>query len=744
MTPPILRPLTFAAFALAALALAPSAPAQIPGSPVAETELREPEAGDALSREAILARRSEVRGQIEELKPQIGAGARELAAEELAELERADRLLGLELGELRRAEELASAAPAAELGSPEERFGHPPPFSLSELDAVLDEKQAAAAAAALVEQQAEVSSRAADGARDQLEEAEQRLRLARDQAAEPTDSQRWQLRWLEAQVSSAQEQLRLRRLELENARRNAELGTSRAAGLERMAERVRQSLLLTDEEQGSILDGLAARGEELDAALATARRRTADAEKRLADAEKALEGAAEGAPAAAALAAARRLELDAAQIRQEVLSLRRERIERLGDLWRLRFRVLAGALAGADLAIARKSLEEDLEELERARRFSEVQLAERRLFLRLVNERLEASEDGSVRRRLGDQRDALEEMIALHEEELGELDGAARLVGRLRDEIAEQRGRITFGERWELLRSRLSALWSYEIATAEDRPITVGKVVVALFLIVLGLVVAKAVSRRLGRSVFPRLGLARGAAAAFQTLVFYFLLVVFVFWALRLVSIPLTVFTVLGGVLAIGIGFGSQNIVNNFISGLIILAERPIKVGDLIDVDGIFGKVERIGPRSSQIRSGDNTHVIVPNSAFLEKNVLNWTMSDDVVRTSVDVGVAYGSPVETVAELLRRAVDEEPKILAEPAPEVLFTDFGDNALIFRAYFWVRVTRPLDRHRAQSRLRFRIDALFHDAGVVIAFPQRDVHLDSQSPVEVRVVRPGRGR
>ena len=190
--------------------------------------------------------------------------------------------------------------------------------------------------------------------------------------------------------------------------------------------------------------------------------------------------------------------------------------------------------------------------------------------------------------------------------------------------------------------------------------------------------------------------------------------------------------------LAIGIGFGSQNIMNNFISGLIILAEHPIKVGDLIDVDGVFGQVERIGPRSSRIRAGDNTHVIVPNSAFLEKNVLNWTVSDDVIRTWVDVGVAYGSPVEEVAEGLQRAVAEEPGVLDSPEPEILFMDFGDNALAFRAYFWVRVARSLDRHRFQSRLRFRIDRIFREAGIVIAFPQRDVHLDSLSPLEVRMV------
>ena len=118
--------------------------------------------------------------------------------------------------------------------------------------------------------------------------------------------------------------------------------------------------------------------------------------------------------------------------------------------------------------------------------------------------------------------------------------------------------------------------------------------------------------------------------------------------------------------------------------------------------------------------------------------MLNWTVSDHVVRTSFDVGVAYGSPVEDVARLLHEAIEEEEDILEDPAPEVLFTDFGDDALAFRAYFWLRVSSSLDRDRVQSRLRFCVDRLFGEAGLVFAYPQRDVHLDSQAPVEVRLV------
>jgi len=290
---------------------------------------------------------------------------------------------------------------------------------------------------------------------------------------------------------------------------------------------------------------------------------------------------------------------------------------------------------------------------------------------------------------------------------------------------------------------QVTGVWSYVLVTVEGSPITVGKVVAALLLLVLGAWMSRRLSRLFARRVLRRFKLEEGAVAALQTLTFYLLLLAFFLWALRLVNIPLTVFTFLGGAVAIGVGFGSQNIVNNFMSGLILIAERPVRVGDLIDIDGTYGRVETIGPRSTRIRSGDNTHVILPNSTLLESKVLNWTLSDNVIRTNMDVGVAYGSDVGEVKRRLKQALAESERVLEEPPSEILFIDFGDNALLFRALFWTQVNMPLDQQRAQSEVRFRVDELFREAEIVIAFPQRDVHFDAAAPLEVRVVRRPRG-
>jgi len=284
-------------------------------------------------------------------------------------------------------------------------------------------------------------------------------------------------------------------------------------------------------------------------------------------------------------------------------------------------------------------------------------------------------------------------------------------------------------------------IWNYPIYKPEGgTEITPGKILLALVLIVIGHRIARRLSHLLADRVLSRFRLTVGAVAIFRTLAYYLLLVAFLLWALELVAIPLTFFTFVGGALAIGLGFGSQNIVNNFMSGLILMAEQPVKVGDLIEVDGQTGRVDHIGARSTRIRSGDNTHFILPNSRLLEAAVLNWTLSDHQLRTSVDVGVAYGSDVHEVRRCLLAAVTKCERVLKEPAPEVLFMDFGDNALVFRTYFWFEVRLPLDTKRAQSELRFEIEALLREAGVTVAFPQRDVHFDP-GPFEVRVLRDG---
>ena len=212
---------------------------------------------------------------------------------------------------------------------------------------------------------------------------------------------------------------------------------------------------------------------------------------------------------------------------------------------------------------------------------------------------------------------------------------------------------------------------------------------------------------------------------------FYLILILVGMTILSLLGIPITAFAFATGAIAIGVGFGAQNIINNFISGWILIAERPIRVNDFIEIDGAMGTVDEIGNRSTLISRIDGVHMLVPNSKLLENTVINWTLVNRKIRTSVRVGVAYGSDPELVMKLLAESVAEQDEALAEPKPEFVFEDFGDSALIFDAYFWCYVLGDKTMRSIRSEIRLRLMKKLDQHGIVIAFPQLDVHLHTKS-------------
>ena len=197
---------------------------------------------------------------------------------------------------------------------------------------------------------------------------------------------------------------------------------------------------------------------------------------------------------------------------------------------------------------------------------------------------------------------------------------------------------------------------------------------------------------------------------------------------LDIINVPITAFAFLSGAIAIGFGFGAQNIINNFISGWILMWEKPIRIGDFLEVENAKGVVEEINTRSTRFRRTDGVHMLIPNSKLLENTIVNWTLVAKLMRTSVKIGVAYGSPAKKVAELILQAVEEQDSVLSNPPPQVIFEDFGDNALIFEVNFWIQSNVEGGLRMAKSNVRFRLDELLADNQIVIAYPQRDVHID----------------
>ena len=218
-------------------------------------------------------------------------------------------------------------------------------------------------------------------------------------------------------------------------------------------------------------------------------------------------------------------------------------------------------------------------------------------------------------------------------------------------------------------------------------------------------------------------------------LYFTITLLLLIFTTLSILNVPLGAFAFVSGAVAIGVGFGAQNIINNFISGWILMWEKPIRIGDFLEIGDVKGTVQTINTRSTLVRRTDGVHLLIPNSQLLENMVVNWTLVDKLARATVRVGVAYGSPIKLVAELIYQASKADDLILAEPDPLVIFEDFGDNALIFDVYIWVNIDGERDLRTIKSNLRFRIAELLNENNIVIAFPQRDVHLDG----ELRLLR-----
>jgi len=289
------------------------------------------------------------------------------------------------------------------------------------------------------------------------------------------------------------------------------------------------------------------------------------------------------------------------------------------------------------------------------------------------------------------------------------------------------------------LRAMLRMLTIYETVMGAlfhllQRPIgfdrvhfTLGGVLSVVLILLLGYSLANAFTFLLKKVVLPKLPLSRGVPYAISTIAYYLLLLLVALVAVSATGIELNKFTVLTGALGVGLGFGLQNIVNNFVSGLILLFERPIHVGDTVDVGGLLGMVRRIGARSSTILTFQGAEVIVPNSNLISNQVINWTLSSQWRRVDIPVGVAYGTDPERVIKLLVGVAESHPGVLLARPPMAFFLGFGESALKFELRFWS--DQQDTWFQLQSDVTVAVAKALREAGIEIPFPQRDLHVRS---------------
>ncbi|MEL0629711.1 mechanosensitive ion channel family protein [Psychromonas aquatilis] len=275
--------------------------------------------------------------------------------------------------------------------------------------------------------------------------------------------------------------------------------------------------------------------------------------------------------------------------------------------------------------------------------------------------------------------------------------------------------------------SKIYNILTYTLLTVSDQAITVGDIMLIPVILILGIFLTRSAAKRLTHRLASK-NTDPNIIHLMQRVFYVVAMAIMTVTTLDLINVPITAFAFLSGAIAIGFGFGAQNIINNFISGWILMWEQPIRIGDFLEVDGAKGVVEQINTRSTRVRRIDGVHLLIPNSKLLENTVVNWTLIDSLVRTSVTVGVAYGSPARKVAELILQATTEQKYIANKSAPVVTFEDFGDNALMFEVTFWMDSNSEGGLRVLKSNIRFRLEELFAEHDIVVAYPQRDIHID----------------
>ncbi len=271
----------------------------------------------------------------------------------------------------------------------------------------------------------------------------------------------------------------------------------------------------------------------------------------------------------------------------------------------------------------------------------------------------------------------------------------------------------------------INDLLSYHIFELNQTPVTFYSLIVFIFLIALFYGVSRSLNRFALERLLLGLNLEKGTRYTLKRMTHYVIMTIGLLFSLQFVGINLSSLTMVFGLLSVGIGFGLQNIASNFISGLILLFERPISIGDHVTVGQTEGVVSRISIRATTINSLNNISIIVPNSEFISSNVINWSHGDPKIRLDIRVGVSYNSDLEKVLATLKQVAEANGHVLKRPAPDVLLESFGDSAWNMELRVWI--ANPGRHHKIRSDIHCQIVRAFRENNINIPFPQRDVHI-----------------
>jgi len=286
---------------------------------------------------------------------------------------------------------------------------------------------------------------------------------------------------------------------------------------------------------------------------------------------------------------------------------------------------------------------------------------------------------------------------------------------------------MTFDEIMDLL----SKVFNYTIFELNQTPVSISSVLMFFIVMFVFYSSSKLLNRLMISKILSKLKIEEGTRYTMLRVNHYSFMIIGAIVAFQFVGIDLSGLAVIFGLLSVGIGFGLQNVTSNFIAGLILLFERPIKIGDRISVGDTEGDVQEINIRSTTIKTLNNITIIVPNSDFISNNVINWSHGDPKIRINILVGVSYGSDIDLVLKALREVAAEHPEVLKKPESDILLRSFGDSSWDMDLRVWI--SRPQRHHIIRSEINIAIIRKFREYGIEIPFPQRDLHVRSPLPV-----------
>lgn len=626
-----------------------------------------------------------------------------------------------------------------------------PPYSLSVLDEYLDKVETQNQKMQNEQLAVQVAKKNLDDAKLNYDKAEQKLRKMKnegDSKAGEKDPGTYEVNLIveELEFDLAGSILDLNKIHLQNAETEANLTQQQGSMLKGQLALIRANLKYDEEDLQEKLKVTKAIRQQHNERIKSLADEQQEVEKKWLEAQKLFDSIENKDENSKMIAKTWLEERQAWKNTYEQTLVQTENIFRLLSfvdvVWNRRYALLQGNYTPAQLDEWLKELESSKKNIDRLDSLVTSEQNNLRSQIRTLEVTLSEKEDTlpqeSITHILSTKK-ATEKLFSNNVGYITKIESIKLLETRFTDEIHEKRKNIRITDLVKSVALAIDKKLDFELYVIDDQPITIKKIIFALLIFSVGLILASLSARFVANRILVRTQLDQSAKAAIQKVSFFLLAIMLVLYALHTVNIPLTILTFFGGAVAIGVGFGSQNLINNFLSGFILMIERPIKINDIIEVDNIIGTVQHIGTRCTRIQTQANLAILVPNSSFLEKNIINWTLSDDIVRCSVSVGVAYGSSTRDTVNALKGAAQEYDLILKNPEHIIIFKDFGENALVFEIFFWIRLGNGrMVKAQTESNVRFLIEKHLREAGIIIAFPQRDVHMDTSRPLDLRII------